>query len=880
MSDLNNPLIDALEPLISRVRTDVTAKKMPDGTSRWTREPLTRELHAQHHNGGPARGVCPIKEGESVTFSAVLDFDSHKGEVSWSRMCLTVASVADLMTLHWGLVPTVFRSSGGRGIHLYVLWDEPQDAYSVRCWAREVLAALGLREGNTGGLANNAVEVFPKQDSVEVGGFGNQFILPLAGSSEVLEYDELSGGYVGLGKVAPTWHLNTLPVKFREKPARVVREGLASVLGEGGEVPLWRQALDAIPNEGLDAPGYDWWWKIVAAIHHETDGSPEGFAIALAWSMRNGPVHAKDPGHLEDRVWPYIRSDGRAAVTGGGTICHYAAAHHGWRAPIIPLGPIPDPDEGTDPEADRRLMPRRHPNDRAAEAAREALTPIERRGVPPAKHLTTDLANANRIVLAYGASLLVVGERWYVWTGKVWRMDEGDVYRFACKLSSLIRAEAKALREKAAASSVFGEGSNERVEKLAEALEKWSAKSEMRGAIEAALGLARKMLTVDAGLLNADRGLLNCRNGVVDLRTGYLLEHDPSYFMTHLVDVDYKPGADQGEWRRVVTQITREEGEAARGDAAPMASFLQRWFGYCTTGEVSEQAFVVHWGDGANGKSTLIDTISRVLGPYAAAAAPGLITSAGKKGQEHPTGLASLMGRRMVVAHESGDGATLTDEVVKSITGGDRITARFMHKDFFEFDPTHKIQLLTNHKPSIRGTDHGIWRRVCLVAYRAVFGSAEEVARGRATALKDIELGRRLQTAPATLEGVLAWLVDGAVAWYESGLMPPESVLDASRAYQHSQDRVAHFVDECCELGCDPETGEVFEEPMMIGSQGLYPAYTVWCKEAGVFALARGRFVSELERLHPALRFRDVRRKTAGGAWRKVRMAIGIRLPE
>lgn len=872
MTDLANPLIAALEPLTSRVRTDVTAIRIADGTSRWSGGPLTREAMAHHLNGGPGRGVCPIRAGESVTMVGLLDFDSHKGATPWPQMCLTASTVAQALELAYGMAPVLFRSSGGKGIHLYLLWDEPQDAYSVRRMLADVLEGVGLKSG-TRGVASGQVEVFPKQNEVDEGCFGNQFILPYAGQSELLEHEPLSDAYVLAGRVAPPWQFSPA-VPVRERPVKAAPRPVQP-LGDG-EVPLWRQALDALANRGEHELGYDDWWAVISAIHHETGGSPEGFGIALAWSMRS----AKHDGtFLEERVWPYLRTDGTRGNTGG-TIRHLATKLHGWREPIIPLGPIPDPDEGTDPEADRRLIPRRHPHDRAAEAAREALQPIERRGVPPAKHLTTDLANANRIVAAYGAGLLVVGDIWYVWTGKVWRNDEGEAYRIACKLSAMIRAEAKALREKAAASSVFGEGSNERVEKLAEALEKWSAKSEMRGAIEAALGLARKMLTVDASLLNADRGLLNCRNGVVDLRTGYLLEHDPSYFMTHLVDVDYKPDADQGEWRRVVTQITREEDEAARGEATPMASFLQRWFGYCTTGEVSEQAFVVHWGDGANGKSTVIGTIARVLGSYAGVAAPGLITNAGRRSQDHPTGLADLMGLRMTVAHESGDGAALTDEVVKALTGDDKVKARFMHKNFFEFDPTHKIQLLTNYKPTIKGTDHGIWRRVCLVPYKAVFGTAEEVAAGRATAVRDMELTRRLQSSPASLEGVLAWLVAGAVAWYDGGLQAPDVVLDASRAYRHSQDRVAHFVEECCELGCDAETGEVYEEPMMIGSQGLYPAYALWCKEAGLFALARGRFASELERLHPMLKFRDVYRKTAGGARRKVRMAIGIRLPE
>lgn len=178
-------LARGLRPLVDRVRTDVTAVKKSDGAQAWTRQELTEDRLVRHCNGGPARGVCPVREGESVTLVALLDFDSHKGEVSWERMSAVVRSVVDVLEVAWGMAPILFRSSGGRGVHLYLLWDEPQDCFSVRAWLREVLESVGLRVG-AGGLVKSEVEVFPKQDSVRVGGRGNQFVLPLAGQSAPL----------------------------------------------------------------------------------------------------------------------------------------------------------------------------------------------------------------------------------------------------------------------------------------------------------------------------------------------------------------------------------------------------------------------------------------------------------------------------------------------------------------------------------------------------------------------------------------------------------------------------------------------------------------------------------------------------------------------
>lgn len=183
-------LIAALQPLIDRVRTDITAVKKANGEQAWTKEALTPERLARHLNSGPARGVCPIAEGESVTMVALLDFDSHGGEVGWVEMSAAVERVCDVLEVAYGAHPILFRSSGGRGVHLYILWDDAQDCYSVRMWLRGVLEAAGLRDG-TGGVKKGQVEVFPRQNEVPVGGNGNQAILPLAAKSVPLMRDEV-----------------------------------------------------------------------------------------------------------------------------------------------------------------------------------------------------------------------------------------------------------------------------------------------------------------------------------------------------------------------------------------------------------------------------------------------------------------------------------------------------------------------------------------------------------------------------------------------------------------------------------------------------------------------------------------------------------------
>ncbi len=182
-------LVDALKPLTSRCRTDVTAVRRPGKSAAWTSQPLTDERIGQHLNGGPARGLCPIREGESTTMVGLLDFDSHKGEVSWVAMSETVAGVVDCLELAHGMEPILFRSSGGAGVHLMLIFQEPQDCYSLRQFLGHVLASCGLKSGDAG-VKMKEVEIFPKQNNVAAGKFGSMFVLPLANRSVPLSLND------------------------------------------------------------------------------------------------------------------------------------------------------------------------------------------------------------------------------------------------------------------------------------------------------------------------------------------------------------------------------------------------------------------------------------------------------------------------------------------------------------------------------------------------------------------------------------------------------------------------------------------------------------------------------------------------------------------
>lgn len=892
-----------MQPLITRLRTDVTAVKR-EGRQAWTREPLTNERLLRHLNGGPARGLSQIKAGESVTMVGLLDFDSHGGETPWPAMVDAARHVADSIKLLGG-APILFRSSGGRGIHLYCLWDVPQDAYSVRQWLTAALMSCGYENGAKGVQARQ-IEVFPKQNEVLLDGFGNQSILPLAGESVPMHFEPLIDDWIlgsreDIASVSWSWPMSE-PIPLFERPKPMRRDAL-EVVGFDDLKTL----LAAVPNAGAEELGYDEWRDVVFIVHHETEGSGAGLTLAHDFSSRSRKY---DASFLDERVWPFIRSD-RENVKGIGSLKRLAS-RYGWHEPLNA-----DAFEDISEQDNRPPMPATiwigiDPGDPAGDVGVEqtfdggvlvgtvvtrrdaSMTPggrlvqipdtprsspppimlskVKRRGIPEAHYLTTDQANAQRLKASFGSMVFVAAGKWHVWDGKRWVADESDVYRYACRLSDIVRTEAKGFEAKAADAMARGDTTEAtKLGKIAEALRKWALKCEMKGTIEAAIGLARKMLTVDSEVLDRDPWALNVLNGIVDLRTGLLRRHDPGEYITKLVPVAYQADARCDLWESVLAKITLEHDRVL--GARPVAQFLQRWFGYCLTGKTTEQCFVVHWGaEGSNGKSTVLDLMADTLGDYAGTAAPGLLTAS--KNEHHPTEIADLFGRRMVTAHESSEGIVLREDFIKQATGGDKLKARYMREDFFEFPPTHKLQLLTNHKPVVKGTDGGIWRRVRLVPYVASFGDEGEVARGERRFLIDREMPLRLRSE---LEGILAWRVRGAVEWVQVGLQAPDVVRNASEAYKSEQDRVGQFVAECCELGLE------FEEVLagiggMSATDGLYPEYVRWCKEGGVYPLSKSRFTDDVLRVVPGGRIAPKNIPLGNGKRRSAKVLRGVRL--
>lgn len=343
-------------------------------------------------------------------------------------------------------------------------------------------------------------------------------------------------------------------------------------------------------------------------------------------------------------------------------------------------------------------------------------------------------------------------------------------------------------------------------------LVRWAEQSEQVNRMKAMLELAKSdpVIATDTTAFDADPDLLNVNNGIVHLPTGELLDHDPGRMCSRLAPVDYRPELlerdDEGvpqyvkhapRFAQFITEIT-----LARRD---LAQYIQAVYGYGITGHAREQILPMFVGRGENGKGSLMHVTSHVLGDYYQAAPPSLVVEDKARGSASPE-IARLYGSRLLEVEETNDGDRLHESKAKWLTGGDRLVARHLFGEYFEFDPTFTPVLVTNHKPRITDGGKSIWRRIRVVP----FEFQPEVV--------DKTLDDQLRDEAA---GVMAWLIEGAREWYRRGMPDSETVDAASGAYKSEEDRLEPFLDEAT-YGI----GHVHQSK-------LYRAYCKWAESEG-----------------------------------------------
>lgn len=415
----------------------------------------------------------------------------------------------------------------------------------------------------------------------------------------------------------------------------------------------------------------------------------------------------------------------------------------------------------------------------------------------------TDLGNARRLVRKYGDVLRFVHQhdRWLIWQGTHWQPDhDSEIKRLAEETVKDIYAEAASL-----------ESHEQR-----QARAKWAMKSESKSKIDAMISMSehQRQVAIKNDLLDSDHWLLNCRNGTLDLRTGQLREHNQNDLITRILPVEFNPQAQAPTWDRFLGRIMASNQE--------LIAFIQRAVGYTLTGLTSEQCLFFMFGSGKNGKSTFIETLASLLGDYMKKTPTETIML--KKGDSIRNDVARLQNARMVVAAETEEGRRLDESLIKDLTGGDTITARYLHKEFFEFKPTHKLWLYGNHKPVIKNTDEGIWRRIALIPFAVTIAPEE----------RDSALPEKLYQE---LPGILAWAMRGCLEWQRVGLSFPDVVKSATQEYRAEQDLMASWIGDRC----------VINSAAAARAKELYASYTQWCGDSGEYAITMSRWGASLE---------------------------------
>lgn len=418
----------------------------------------------------------------------------------------------------------------------------------------------------------------------------------------------------------------------------------------------------------------------------------------------------------------------------------------------------------------------------------------------------TDTGNAQRFHDKYKGQVRYSynRKRWYYWTGKRWQLDDvGNIKVLADDILNDMRKDAYNCDD-------------EDVQKV---LIKWANRTANSNGKEAMIKEAQHLgdIPVLPDQMDSYSDYINCQNGIVNLRNGELIPHSPEFMMTKITNCEYDvTGRKPERWLQFLEEITGGDVELQR--------YLQKCIGYSLTGLTVEHCCFFLYGMGNNGKSTFIDTIANMLGDYASNAQPDTIMMRKGDGGAN-SDIARLKSARLVTCAEPTEGVRLNEGLVKQLTGGDKVTCRYLYGDEFEYEPEFKIWVATNHKPVVRGTDNGIWRRLRLIPFEYVV-PADKV---------DKNLKYKLG---AEMPQILRWAVEGCIAYKQEGLGLPQCVRQATNDYKAEMDIIATFMDENVEITNNQDD--------TMSAMQLYDIYKAWAKSNNEYEMKSKKFFMEI----------------------------------
>lgn len=417
-----------------------------------------------------------------------------------------------------------------------------------------------------------------------------------------------------------------------------------------------------------------------------------------------------------------------------------------------------------------------------------------------------DTGNADRFMDLFGnfVRYSYIDKSWYIYNGSYWEIDnQGRVAQFLDMMLESMKQEKVHIPK--------GSGLDE--DDAVENWQKFLKKTRGNSSKKAIMDEIKHRVPILHGEFDQSKTLINTVNGYVDLTSGILHDHEIKKMFSQQTNVEYTDKIDAPEWTEFLKQIFNNETE--------LIDYVQKAVGYSATGSVKEQVMFILYGNGRNGKSIFIDTIANTLGTYAKSMqAESIMVKQSNSGAN--SDIARLENARLVTSSEPNEGLRLDEGLVKQLTGGDTVTARYLYGKEFEFQPQFKLWLATNHKPIIRGTDDGIWRRLMLIPF-SVQIPVDKV---------DKDLKYKLQRESV---GILNWIVEGALKWQHEGLEPPEIVVNASNEYRNEMDVITMFVEDCCEIGAyQAPAGELFKR------------YKSWAEENSEYSMSKQKFSREV----------------------------------
>lgn len=427
----------------------------------------------------------------------------------------------------------------------------------------------------------------------------------------------------------------------------------------------------------------------------------------------------------------------------------------------------------------------------------------------------TDTGNAHRLYDKYGKILKYSYNRkkWYFWTGKVWTLDEsGEVKKLADDICEDLKREAW----------------NTQDSDLQEQALKFAKRTASSAAKEAMVKECQHLYDIPAAPEDFDAytDFINCQNGIVNLRNGELMPHDANFMMSKITNTEYDDQhAKPKMWLKFLDDVTAGDKD--------LQEYIQRSVGYSISGSNREQCAYFLYGMGNNGKSTFLDTIADVLGNYAMNVQPDTLmlqSRLGSSGGGANSDVARLKSARFVTCEEPTEGMRLNEGLLKQLTGGSRVTARHLYGDEFEFTPEFKIWIATNHKPTIRGTDFGIWRRIKLIPFEV------NIPKDKVDTMLKYKLREEFPQ-------IFAWAVEGCRKWQKDGLKEPARVLEATKEYKQEMDLVAGFVEQCIEID--------YSSTIHIMASDLFNVYRIWAKQNNEYEMSSKKFFMEVQKKLP-----------------------------